>query len=1675
MKLFRKFLPVFLFVLLAVLMSRPVCAAETADVVVYVDNVNGKNSNDGLTEATAVKTMYYAYYAVRDAMKEKGLSNDASAVAKIVFVDDYTYSSFTTTSNAKDFGPASHVYRIVMEGKTSNVSLQFYLPKQCYLGMMGPTTFQNLNIRISDSSSNQYLSIHGRGGSLIIGEGVTTSSNPDRRPTLCAGPYYASSVTSYLEVNSGDWRNLYGGTYHKKLSASGKLVLNGGVAVALYGAYSSTVTGNVEIVMNGGTVQKISGTSGSKGIVSGNFAVTLNGGTVTGEIKPVGVGNVNGDKVITVAGDDVKLTNAGEVSLTNITASKLNLGSATKAVFTEAVTGPVAVSVDKLIRYNYAYITAPAATSDSAFTFSQTMTVTDDGTSKTWKSTVDTGFTGLVLKAPQEFTFTLYTGTDDGTKVTPDKTETVDGIKYQYYDNIVGNYYYVTKRTGYYTLTKILWMSEEKSITETVVDASSGKRDGIGWEPTSVKDYSDELHQTALVADENALWWDDYSPLLVSPYFTDDTRAEHRATTQQEMEDYIASLDDSEDNMYVYSLGTSSVYKLNIPIVIFTKVDLSHADTLEKAAELIRADNKAIIHYQAQIHGNEPAGGEAALNQIARMDSDWGDGLLDTINVLIIPRLNPDGAKKYTRANADGVNLNRDLMLATMPETDAIRLVCDLFEPDVNIDGHEYNWSPDAATGKHVDLQVSSGINANYSAEYIEINEILARNHYQTFYDYGMQPGYYANKANSYSPATNSGYHSTRGTMHFLFESRGIGGGNYSMARRVVAHMIVAESIFEYVAENHETITALVDAERERFATIGATYEENDILYLQFKQTVSAEMAYDITNWNNVSGEFNYVYAQLPIIYREAEDGKTRSRPTAYVFPAGETWTQDVLDCLDANSIRFYAVSGDKMLKLRQLIGVVDDADLAPETYHSFPNGCYVVPMNQTNCLLISYVFEPDICGYNAEEEYGSLTQLGIIPALDNCFPVYHYVHDLETDGTVATYTGSPAPTGLTVLNPETIGATGGITGLDANKTYAYRKDGSAEFTTVTGVTRIDGLSVGIWYIRYVDPDGAACEDLTVHISYDNIKEFVVYVDSTAGDDNNQGYRENAPLATIEGAVARLTEAVATGTEGATGKVILLSNYELGKAAYTFPAHSFHINYTAKSPDIELIKGGGTSQAEAVVNVNGPSTFEHLTLTLANEHTYGNFCCRGFKTVLGEGLTCKANAKGRTYMLSAGNYSKNCGSTDMTVLSGYWNMIYAGGYRDSVEGDAKLTVNGASLAGKIMTSFTGGVTGNVTYDISNVTCAGIYLGTAQTKSIDGNITATLREGIETPFVYAGNRDSGAVVGTSHIIVDGADLTEATVCGAGEKSAATVGKSILTVLSGKVGSTCHFDKVVDSAVIFIYQGSTLMDVYSTFAEAAQAARMLDNSYLKLGSDVTESATIPDGLLVDLAGYCLSGITVDGVIYGMDSTTDGYVGDTAGKIKLAGGTIATDVKTTAAQIGTIRRYLAIPDGEGGYSFHRFYFGITHIVLRPTSGGIGYKATFAGDEAVRNYVTGFGLKLSVNDDFTKAAQATFTDFDGQIITKTILLEGIFKGGFTTDELVERAVMEVYAASFITTKDGITITSSATVYSLKTIVETIDAAWTTVNDVQKDLLLQFFTKYENVLGKWNLTNIKK
>ena len=134
-----------------------------------------------------------------------------------------------------------------------------------------------------------------------------------------------------------------------------------------------------------------------------------------------------------------------------------------------------------------------------------------------------------------------------------------------------------------------------------------------------------------------------------TPFFTKD-RADHQFTTQDEMMSYLTAKDQAEEDMYLYSLGKTPAYQYDMPIAVFTETDLSSAKSLEEAGELVSDNGKLTVWIQSQIHPNEPAAGEGALVMVSDLCGSYGEEVLDDVNVIVIPRINPDGSYLFTRS-----------------------------------------------------------------------------------------------------------------------------------------------------------------------------------------------------------------------------------------------------------------------------------------------------------------------------------------------------------------------------------------------------------------------------------------------------------------------------------------------------------------------------------------------------------------------------------------------------------------------------------------------------------------------------------------------------------------------------------------------------------------------------------------------------------------------------------------------------------------------------------------------------------------------------------------------------------------------------------------------------------------------------------------------------------------
>ncbi|WP_426092341.1 M14 family metallopeptidase [Flavobacterium sp. DSR3-2] len=102
-------------------------------------------------------------------------------------------------------------------------------------------------------------------------------------------------------------------------------------------------------------------------------------------------------------------------------------------------------------------------------------------------------------------------------------------------------------------------------------------------------------------------------------------------------------------------------------------------------------DGKIKILLWSQMHGNESTTTKALFDflNVLESGSRLAQILLKSFTFYTIPMLNPDGAKLYTRENANKVDLNRDSNELTQPESKLLRAVFESFKPDYCFNLHD--------------------------------------------------------------------------------------------------------------------------------------------------------------------------------------------------------------------------------------------------------------------------------------------------------------------------------------------------------------------------------------------------------------------------------------------------------------------------------------------------------------------------------------------------------------------------------------------------------------------------------------------------------------------------------------------------------------------------------------------------------------------------------------------------------------------------------------------------------------------------------------------------------------------------------------------------------------------------------------------------------------------------
>ena len=245
-----------------------------------------------------------------------------------------------------------------------------------------------------------------------------------------------------------------------------------------------------------------------------------------------------------------------------------------------------------------------------------------------------------------------------------------------------------------------------------------------------------------------------------------------------------------------------------------------------------------------QQHGDEPAGSEALLVIAQELAHGGLTALLDRIDVVILPRANPDGAAANRRGTASGIDVNRDHLLLRTPEAQAQALLVRDFNPVVVVDAHEF-----AALGRYVekfgaaqrfDALVQYAMVANLPPLVTRASEEWFRQPMlQALRAQGLSSEWYYTSSSDpddrkismggVQPDTGRNVNGLRNAISFLIETRGADLGRAHLLRRTYTHVTAIGSILKSAAARADDLQKLrrfVDAEVAAQACQGETIVE---------------------------------------------------------------------------------------------------------------------------------------------------------------------------------------------------------------------------------------------------------------------------------------------------------------------------------------------------------------------------------------------------------------------------------------------------------------------------------------------------------------------------------------------------------------------------------------------------------------------------------------------------------------------------------------------------------------------------------------------------------------------------------------------------------------------------------------------------------------------------------
>ncbi|MFD2835173.1 M14 family zinc carboxypeptidase [Christiangramia antarctica] len=125
----------------------------------------------------------------------------------------------------------------------------------------------------------------------------------------------------------------------------------------------------------------------------------------------------------------------------------------------------------------------------------------------------------------------------------------------------------------------------------------------------------------------------------------------------------------------------------------FQKIEIGNSVEKESIFRIQFGEGNIKILAWSQMHGNEATTTKAVFDLFNFFNLEPKNKLVEflkkSIIIYVIPILNPDGAKNYTRFNANKIDLNRDLQELSQPESVILKEQYHKIQPDFCLNLHD--------------------------------------------------------------------------------------------------------------------------------------------------------------------------------------------------------------------------------------------------------------------------------------------------------------------------------------------------------------------------------------------------------------------------------------------------------------------------------------------------------------------------------------------------------------------------------------------------------------------------------------------------------------------------------------------------------------------------------------------------------------------------------------------------------------------------------------------------------------------------------------------------------------------------------------------------------------------------------------------------------------------------